>query len=264
MSQCPCATFAMVRRIRTGGMTTTRYQRTSARCSRFCRRASHARAVAFLVALSLVAFLPGFFNVPPIDRDEARFAQATKQMIESGDYVDIRYQDEVRYKKPVGIYWLQAGVGENRRNARRPAGPHTIWLYRIPSLIGAIGAVLLTYWAALAFVSRRMALSRRPDAGELGPARRRGAPRQDRRRAAACCVAAMAVMARAYLTQSTGRDIGWGHAGDPLDRARGRHPAQRPADPDGGGARGRLGEHRGPLGALAAARCGRWSACSGS
>ena len=72
--------------------------------------ASHARAVAFLVFVSLVSFLPGFFHLPPVDRDEARFAQATKQMIESGDYIDIRYQDEVRYKKPVGIYWLQAGV----------------------------------------------------------------------------------------------------------------------------------------------------------
>src|SRR5262249_24049295 len=36
--------------------------------------------------------------------------------------------------------------------------PTTIWLYRIPSLIGAIGAVLLTYWTALAFVSRRAAV----------------------------------------------------------------------------------------------------------
>ena len=70
--------------------------------------ASHARAAAFLIAVCLVSFLPGFFNVPPVDRDEARFAQATKQMIESGDYIDIRFQDEVRYKKPVGIYWLQA------------------------------------------------------------------------------------------------------------------------------------------------------------
>ena len=33
-----------------------------------------------------------------------------------------------------------------------PQARTTIWLYRIPSLIGAIGAVLLTYWAALAFV----------------------------------------------------------------------------------------------------------------
>ena len=79
-------------------------------------------------------------------------------MIESGDYVDIRFQDEVRYKKPVGIYWLQAAVGERRRGRRRCSNARTtIWLYRIPSLLGAIGAVLLTYWAALAFVSRRAA-----------------------------------------------------------------------------------------------------------
>src|SRR5262245_3459151 len=71
---------------------------------------AHARAVAVLLVAALLSFLPGFFSIPPIDRDEARFAQATKQMLESGDYVDIRFQDEVRYKKPVGIYWLQAAV----------------------------------------------------------------------------------------------------------------------------------------------------------
>src|SRR5258708_40085047 len=66
---------------------------------------SHARAVAVLLVVALLGFLPGFFSIPPIDRDEARFAQATKQMVDSGEYVDIRFQDEVRYKKPVGIYW---------------------------------------------------------------------------------------------------------------------------------------------------------------
>src|SRR3974390_494714 len=70
--------------------------------------ASHARAVVVLLAVALLGFLPGFFSIPPVDQDEARLAQATKQMVESGDYVDIRFQDEVRYKKPVGIYWLQA------------------------------------------------------------------------------------------------------------------------------------------------------------
>src|SRR5262249_56954490 len=47
---------------------------------------SHARALAVLLAVALLAFLPGFFSIPPIDRDKARFAQATKQMVESGDY----------------------------------------------------------------------------------------------------------------------------------------------------------------------------------
>src|SRR6202008_2073050 len=119
--------------------------------------ASHARAIVFLVLVSLISFLPGFFNIPPVDRDEARFAQATKQMIESGDYVDIRFQDEVRYKKPVGIYWMQAGAVRAAEAVGIRDARSTIWLYRVPSLLGAIGAVLLTYWAALAFVTRRAA-----------------------------------------------------------------------------------------------------------
>ena len=119
---------------------------------------SHPRAVALLLMVALLSFLPGFFSIPPIDRDEARFAQATKQMVESGDYIDIRFQDEVRYKKPVGIYWLQGAVVKVARALGFERALTTIWLYRVPSLLGAIGAVLLTYWAALAFVTRRAAL----------------------------------------------------------------------------------------------------------
>jgi 4-amino-4-deoxy-L-arabinose transferase-like glycosyltransferase len=120
--------------------------------------ASHRRAAALLVLVSLVMFLPGFFHIPPVDRDEAYFAQATKQMIETGDYVDIRYQDNVRYRKPVGIYWLQAAVVNTAEFLHVHDARTTIWLYRVPSLLGAIGAVLTTYWCALAFVSRRGAM----------------------------------------------------------------------------------------------------------
>src|SRR5271154_2314721 len=119
---------------------------------------SHRRAAAALILISLLAFLPGFFQIPPVDRDEAYFAQASKQMIETGDYVDIRYQDDVRYRKPVGIYWLQAAVVNTASALGVPDARKKIWLYRVPSLIGAIGAVLATYWCALAFVSRRGAV----------------------------------------------------------------------------------------------------------
>jgi 4-amino-4-deoxy-L-arabinose transferase-like glycosyltransferase len=120
--------------------------------------ASHLRALAVLAVLALLSFLPGLFQIPPVDRDEARFAQATKQMIETGDYVDIRFQDETRYKKPVGIYWLQAAVVQAADAVGVREARTTIGLYRIPSLLGALGAVLATYWAAMAFVSRRAAL----------------------------------------------------------------------------------------------------------
>ena len=96
--------------------------------------------VAILV-VSLSLFLPGFFALPPIDRDEARFAQATKQMVASGDYVDIRFQDKPRHKKPVGIYWLQSAfVIAGDRGTQTP-----IWVYRLPSLLGAVLSTLLTF-----------------------------------------------------------------------------------------------------------------------
>jgi 4-amino-4-deoxy-L-arabinose transferase-like glycosyltransferase len=119
---------------------------------------SNRRAAAVLALVALAAFLPGFFQIPPIDRDEAYFAQATKQMIETGDYVDIRYQDDVRYRKPVGIYWLQAAAVQSAGALGVADARGAIWLYRMPSLIGAIGATLATFWCALAFVSRRGAI----------------------------------------------------------------------------------------------------------
>src|ERR1700753_245067 len=119
---------------------------------------SQPRAVAFLLLCALVLFLPGFFTIPPIDRDEARFAQATKQMVEASDFVDIRFQDDVRYKKPVGIYWLQSAAVETASALGLPRAQLRIWLYRIPSLIGGIGAVLGHHWAAVGFVTRRGAI----------------------------------------------------------------------------------------------------------
>jgi hypothetical protein len=111
--------------------------------------ARHSIAVAVLLVLALLAFLPGFVSLQPIDRDEPRFAQATKQMLESGDFVDIRFQDEARHKKPVGIYWMQAAVVTAGEALGVPEARTTIALYRIPSLLGALTTVVLTYWVGL-------------------------------------------------------------------------------------------------------------------
>ncbi len=94
-----------------------------------------------LVALCLCLFLPGIAALPPLDRDEARFMQATRQMVQSGDLLQIRFQDEARNKKPVGIYWLQAASVALFSTPASTAA----WPYRLPSLIGATIAVLFTF-----------------------------------------------------------------------------------------------------------------------
>ncbi|MDO8533608.1 MAG: glycosyltransferase family 39 protein [Xanthobacteraceae bacterium] len=120
--------------------------------------ATHRRAAFALIVVTLVCLLPGFASLPPSNRDESRYAQPTKQMIETGDYMDIRLQDQARYRKPIGIYWLQAAAVRAAEKIGFENARARIVFYRLPSLLAAIGAVLLTYWTALAFVSRRYAM----------------------------------------------------------------------------------------------------------
>ena len=93
-----------------------------------------------LVLVSCVVLLPGISSIPPVDRDEGRYAVATSQMVESGDFIDIRFQEEQRYLQPAGIYWLQSiavtltGTADDR----------AIWAHRIPSFLGILAAVAMT------------------------------------------------------------------------------------------------------------------------
>ena len=118
----------------------------------FDRLVAGWRGPLLAALLALVAGLPGLLMLPPLDRDESRFAQATAQMLESGDYVDIRFQDDPRWKKPVGIYWLQAAAVSLTSDVE----DRQIASYRIPSLLGAMLAAWATAWAGAALFGSRV------------------------------------------------------------------------------------------------------------
>lgn len=112
------------------------------------------RPYLILSLLCLALYIPGITTLPPTDRDEARFAQATRQMLQTGDWLHIRFQNQPRDQKPAGIYWLQALSVAATSNAASPA----IWPYRLPSVIGATLAALLTFAIGRSLVGAPAAL----------------------------------------------------------------------------------------------------------
>ena len=99
-----------------------------------------------LLVLMAGVVLPGIATLPPMDRDEARFAQASRQMLESGDFVTVRFQHELRAKKPIGIYWLQSASASI-------FGKDHIASYRIPSFLASVGIVFGVYFFGLRLMS---------------------------------------------------------------------------------------------------------------
>jgi 4-amino-4-deoxy-L-arabinose transferase-like glycosyltransferase len=108
-------------------------------------RLGRSPVLVFLV-ICLVAgayLIPGQAALPLTDRDEARYVVASKQMLATGDFIEPRNLDAPRWKKPVGIYWLQsAAAALSGQGADAP-----LWVYRLPSALGILAAALLTVWA---------------------------------------------------------------------------------------------------------------------
>ena len=112
------------------------------------------RPYAILIAFCALLFMPALAGLPPMDRDESRFAQATKQMLETGDYVVPYFQAEPRTKKPVFIYWVQAASVA----VLSDASDNEIWAYRLPSVLGGMASVILTFLIGARLFDRRTGL----------------------------------------------------------------------------------------------------------
>ena len=96
-------------------------------------RAKVQMAALLLAALGL--YLVGNASVQLMDRDEPRYAQCSRQMLQSGDWVVPRLFDDIRAKKPPLIYWCQASV-------MRVLGD-TAFAARLPSVLAIFGCACL-------------------------------------------------------------------------------------------------------------------------
>ncbi|MBI5162724.1 MAG: glycosyltransferase family 39 protein [Magnetospirillum sp.] len=170
------------------------------------------RPYLLLSLLCLVLYGPGLAAVPPLDRDESRFMQASKQMLESGDFVRIQFQNEMRAKKPVGAYWLQAASVALFSHPQS----QQVWPYRLPSLLAAWAAVLMTFGFGRPLIGARPALI---GAGLLATALILVTEAHQAKADAvllACMVAAQGVLVRVYVTARAREAAGGGGAPNPV------------------------------------------------
>ena len=108
------------------------------------RQSGRPASVALPLLLALVAYL-AFFNqlgsFPLFDVDEGAFSEATREMLERGDFVTTYLNGQLRFDKPILVYWLQAlsvtllGINE--------------FAFRLPSALASLG------WIGAIFVFTR-------------------------------------------------------------------------------------------------------------
>ncbi len=122
-----------------------------------------------IVLLAGVLYLPGLARIPLFDRDEPRFAQAAREMLNRGDMIVPRFNNVLRPEKPPVIYWLMdisyKIFGVSGMAARLPSvlfGTLTLlvvyWMAgrRFGRAVGLLSALMLSV-AALYFAETRLA-----------------------------------------------------------------------------------------------------------
>lgn len=98
------------------------------------------RPALFLLLLCTLSFFVGLGRSAITDADEAYYAEAAREMVETGDWLTPRFNYEDRWQKPVLYYWLTAvtylvfGIGE--------------WSARCWSALAGVGLVFATRSAA--------------------------------------------------------------------------------------------------------------------
>ena len=130
---------------------------------------SAIRNYAFLFFAGVLFHVIGTWSLPLIDRDEPRFAEASREMIERTDYVIPYFNNQYRFDKPPLTYWAQIACyrifGENDFAARFPTtvaaalvalaifawGSRLRSSQRPPASQASIGGSRIGWWAAIIF-----------------------------------------------------------------------------------------------------------------
>ncbi|MHC5723234.1 MAG: ArnT family glycosyltransferase [Nostoc sp.] len=104
-------------------------------------------SILWLIVIGWVAFGSNLGNTGLVDETEPLFAEASRQMLVTGDWITPFFDGDTRFDKPALIYWCQAiayamiGVNE--------------WAVRLPSAIAAFGLICLAFYTVHWYLAKQ-------------------------------------------------------------------------------------------------------------
>ena len=98
------------------------------------------RPLLTLLALAALTFATGLGRQAITDADEAYYAEASREMLASGDWLTPRFNFTDRWQKPVLYYWMTAGA-YNVAGVSEGAA-------RFGAAMAGVGLTLITWWVA--------------------------------------------------------------------------------------------------------------------
>ncbi|MBC5794124.1 glycosyltransferase family 39 protein [Sphaerospermopsis sp. LEGE 00249] len=104
-------------------------------------------AILWLLLINFIAFVWNLGSIGLVDETEPLFAEASRQMLVTGDWITPFFNGETRFDKPALIYWCQAiaysimGVNE--------------WAARIPSALAATAVTALSFYVVQWYFAKK-------------------------------------------------------------------------------------------------------------
>ena len=111
-----------------------------------------------LYCLIFISFFAPLGWTPLFDLDEGAFSEATREMLKSGDYITTYLNGNLRFDKPILIYWLQLisikTFGISEFSLRLPSAiASTIWAYLIYNFTKLYFDKTKAFYVVIFFVS---------------------------------------------------------------------------------------------------------------
>ncbi len=134
------------------------------RSSYLSSRGTSVLELAVVVILALGILIPGISAYTLVDPWETHYSEVARRMLQDGDWVHTKWQNEGFRSKPVLTFWLIAasmrtmGLAEDGGfSGEMTSSALVMFAVRLPFVLSAVGGMAALFWMLASLVNRRTA-----------------------------------------------------------------------------------------------------------